>query len=249
MATGSSYVPLEDVIFDAASELGDGDYRKGEGRPSYVAAAQRGVSKMFKDTMMDFRTWTTEINNRPIIDLPSGLEEIDAIYVQGGDACNTGLSRKVYVKNDMHRLGGEGYTAGDQWYNWADPLQYSHGWSQQPPPNLLFCGRWQGQLHLSDSCMSWAILRVDYQGLGMEKLGDDFKVPYWMRDAITDYVVMRIAQKLRRMDKQYMTQIIREKQVEMDSGSWRTAKIYAKRMDRKMRDDTVTYMETYGARS
>jgi hypothetical protein len=249
MSTGSSYVPLETVIFDAASgELGDDDYRKGGGRPFYVAAAQRGVSKMFKDTMMDFRTWTTLIDNRPIIDMPEGLEEIDQIYVQTGEDCNTGASRKVYVKNNMHRLGGQGYSAGDQWYNGLDPLQFSHGWSSEPPPNVLFCGRWQGQIHLSDSCRSWAVLRIDYQGLGMEKLGDDFMIPYWMRDAITDYVIMRGAQKMRRLDKNYMTQLIRDKEYQMERGSWLTARGYASRMDRKTRADTVTYMETFGGR-
>ena len=162
MSTGNSFINLETVLFDAAQDLGDADYNRGGGRPVYVAAAQRGVSKMFKDTMMDFRTWTTIIDNRPIIDMPDGLEEIDQIYVQTGEDCNTGASRKVYVKENMHRLGGQGYSAGDQWYNGLDPLQYSHGWSQQPPPNVLFCGRWQGQLHLSDSCRSWAVLRIDY---------------------------------------------------------------------------------------
>lgn len=248
MSTGNSYVPLETVLYDAASELGDEDYRKAGGRPFYVAAAQRGVSKMFKDTMMDFRTWTTLIDGRPIIEMPEGLEEIDAIYVQSGEDCNTGESRKVYVKNDMHRLSGQGYTAGDQWYNGLDPLQFSHGWSSTPPPNLFFCGRWQGQIHLSDSCLSWAVLRIDYQGLGMEKIGDDFAVPYWMRDAITDFVVMRAAQKMRRLDKQFMTMIIREKETQMERGSWLTAMAYAKRMDRKTREDTNIYNETFGGR-
>jgi len=249
MSTGNSYIDLDAVIFDAAQDLGDDDFRKAGGRPFYVAAAQRGVSKMFKDTMMDFRTWTTIIDNRPIIDMPDGLEEIDQIYVQSGEECNTGASRKVYVKENMHRLSGAGYTAGDQWNNGLDPLQWSHGWSEQPPPNVLFCGRWQGQIHLSDSCRSWNILRIDYQGLGMETLGDTFKVPYWMRDAITDYVIMRGANKMRRLDKDYFTAIINEKKYEMERGSWLTAKGYSKRMDRKTREDIVTYMESFGART
>lgn len=246
MGTGNSNASLGTVIFDAAQVLGDEGFRKAGGRPFYVSAAQRAVSKMMKDTMMDHRTWSTPIQERHIIDLPEGLEEIDAVYVEGGDDCNVGSSRKVYIKENMHRLGGQGYIAGDKWNNHMDPLQFSHGWSEEPPPNLLFAGRWQEQLHLSDSCLAWARLRVDYQGLGMEKLGDDFVVPYWMRDAITDYVTMRAAQKLMRLDRQYMGGIVRDMKYEMERGSWLTAMGYAKRMDRKQRSDMVAYLETFG---
>lgn len=249
MATGNSNISLGTVIYDAAQVVGDEGFRKAGGRPFYVGAAQRGVSKMMKDTMMDHRTWSVPINGNAIITLPEGLEEIDQVYVEGGDGCNVGITRKVYIKENMHRLAGNGYIAGDKWDNGGDLLQHSHGWSEQPPPNLLFAGRWQGQLHLSDSCLVWARLRVDYQGLGIERMGEEFEVPYWMRDAITDYVTMRAAQKLMRLDRQFMTGIFRDMKYEMERGSWLTAMGYAKRMDRKQRRDTAIYLETFAPSS
>lgn len=256
MSTGNNYIPVENVLFDAAQELSDPEYRKAGGRPFYLSAAQRGMSKMFKDTMTDERLWNSDILSNLILHLPNGLEEIDAVYLYNGDHCNVSLSQKVYIKPGMYRLGGSGYIAGDKWTNFPDPLQYDHGWgpwngwSCQPPPSVFFAGRHDGVLFLSDSCSQFAKIAIVYQGIGVDCFGEDFRIPYWMRDAITDYVVMRAAQRMRRQDPQYLTQIIREKKAEMDNpgGSWLTAMAYAKRMDRKTRDDTRVYLETFGGR-
>jgi len=257
MSTGNSYIPLENVLFDAAQELNDDEYRKGGGRPFYVSAAQRGMSKMFKDTMTDERKWEADIPANLILELPKGLEEIDAAYLYNGDSCNVSLSQKLYIKRNMYRLGGAGYLAGDKWNNYLDPLQFSHGfgggwggWSCQPPPYLFFAGRHDGVLYLSEGCASFNKVALVYQGIGMECFGDDFRIPYWMRDAITDYIILRVAKKLRSQDPVLMREIIREKEIEMKmpGGSWLTAMGYAKRMDRKTRDDTRIYLETFGGR-
>lgn len=254
MSLGNSFIPLENVLFDAAQELDDTEYRKAGGRPFYLSAAQRGVSKMFKDTMLDSRTWSAEIPDNLILRLPDGLEEIDAAYLYNGDHCDVSFSQKLYIKSGMYRLGGSGYLAGDKWTNYPDPLQFSHGawggWSCQPPPWVFFAGRHDGTLFLSESCTSFSRVSIAYQGIGVDCFGEDFKVPYWMRDAITDYVVMRAAKRMRRQDPQYLTMIIREKEAEMKNpgGSWLTAMAYAKRMDRKTRDDTRVYLETFGGR-
>jgi len=81
------------------------------------------------------------------------------------------------------------------------------------------------------------------------QVGEEFEVPYWMRDAITDYVTMRAAQKLMRLDRQFMTGIFRDMKYEMERGSWLTAMGYAKRMDRKQRRDTAIYLETFAPSS
>src|SRR5690606_13061737 len=221
-------VSIGTVIYDAAQDIGDEGFRKAGGRPFYVSAAQRGVAKMLKDTMTDFRTWTHP--TAPIVKLPPSIEDINEVYVE-----NCGVTRKVYIKENMHRIDG-GYAARDKWDNGCDPLTPSM-WNCAPPLNLLFAGRRNGELHLSDSCLSWHTLRVDYSGIGIDCMGDDFKIPYWMREAITDYVKYRAALKMRRQDKQYMNTIVNEMKYELERGSWLDAKIYAKRMDRKQRAD------------
>lgn len=254
MATGNSFIPLGDVLFDAASEVSDPEFKKAGGRPFYVGAAQRAVGKMFKDTSLDSRTWETDVPSSLLIELPNGLEEIDAAYLYNGDHCNVSFSQKLYIKRNMYRLGGGGYLSGDKWYNYPDPLQFSHGsgawgaWSSTPPPWVFFAGRHNGFLFLSDSCTAFNRISIVYQGIGVDCLGDDPKIPYWMRDAVTDYIVLRAAQKLRFQDPVLMREIIREKEMEMKSnqGSWNTAMIYGKRMDRKTRDDTKNYLESFG---
>jgi hypothetical protein len=254
MSTGNSYIPLSDVLFDAAAEVFDPEFKKAGGLPFYQSAAQRGVGKMYKDTSLDSRSWSTDIPASLIIELPSGLEEIDAAYLYNGDNSNVSFSQKLYIKRNMYRLGGSGYLAGDKWYNYPDPLQFSHGagswgaWSSTPPPWVFFAGRYDGHLFLSDTCTQFNRLNLVYQGIGVDCFGDEPRVPYWMRDAITDYVVYRAAQKLRAQDRDLMREIIREKEIQLNSnqGSWNTAMIYGKRMDRKTREDTRNYLESFG---
>lgn len=244
MSKGTGIVPIGDVLMDAAQELNDPEFRRLT-RPFYVAAAQRGVSLLTKETMSGQRSWSAP--TAKVVKLPKGLEEFDAIYVYNGDACDVSQSKEVYIKPNMHRLGGEGYLARDKWDNFPDPLKYSHGWNTTPPPNVYFAGLWNGELHMSDSCLSFARVHIDYQGIGVDCLGEDFDIPYWMREAITDFVVLRGAKALMREDPQYLRALANDKKQEL-ARSWLDAKAFYKRMDRKTREDTRVYLESFGGR-
>ena len=246
MSEGNISIPVGMVILDAAQVLKDADFRR-LGRPFYLSAAQRAVRKMCMDAMSDRQVITLEIEG-PIVDIPAMVMDYNAVYVFNGDNCDVHRSQRVRIKKNMHRLGGAGYLANDKWNNHRDPLQYSHGWSDNPPSELYFAGSFQGQLHLSDSCLRFKKLHIDYNGIGISGFGEEFSIPDWMREAVLDFIILRAAEAMEREDPQYLGRLIQRKQEELKSpnGSWREAQWYWRRMSRQKRRDTAEMMFRLG---
>jgi hypothetical protein len=237
----TNYVPVGEVITEAAQELQDEGFGL-VGRPFYLAAAQRGLSKMMKEVFGDERYWNTSIPANGIVQLPQGVSGIKGAWLYNGDSCNVSKSTPLFIKPNMHKLGGEGYLANNTWNNHEDPLQFSFG-STRDPHHLHFAGYFDGQLHLSKSCSSFQRLHIVYFGIGVEPCeDDDFMVPEWAQEAIVDFVVHRIAKRMRFKD------IVREKQDELKGvrGNWIQAKVIFKRMDPKTRYDTMAMIHRYG---
>jgi hypothetical protein len=249
MSESNITIPVGMVILDAAQVVGDADFRR-LGRPFYLSAAQRAVRKMCMDTMSDRHVITIPIEG-PIVDIPAMVMDYNGVYVYNGTTCDVNKSQRVRIKKNMHRLGGHGYIANDKWNNHHDPLQYSHGtwgWNQEPPRDLFFAGSYQGQLHLSDSCLNFNFLHVDYNGIGVTSYGEDFEVPDWMREAVIDFIILRAAEALERQDPRHLGQVIARKQNEMlaPNGSWREAQWYVRRMSKQKRQDTIEMMFRLG---
>jgi hypothetical protein len=245
MSESNINLPLGTVLLQAAQVVNDPDFRR-LGRPFYKSAAWRGIRKMCKDAMSDRKIITIPITG-PIVDIPALVSEYNGVYVYNGTTCDVNTSQRVRIKKNMHRLGGSGYIAMDKWDNHRDPLQYSHegggwgGWNHQPPHDLFFAGSFQGQLHLSDSCLRFGYLHIDYNGIGVDDHTEEFEIPEWMSEAITDFITLRAAEALEREDPRHLGNLIARKQNEMTApnGSWREAQWYWRRMSRQKRQDTV----------
>jgi len=245
----TTYIPVSDIITDAAQELMDEDFGR-LGRPFYRSAAQRGVAKMYKEVFGDVRYWSGDIPSNGIVVLPSGISGLGGLWGYTGTNCDVNSSTPITIKPNMHRLGGKGYIANNTWLN-DDALQFSFG-ATRDPHHLCYAGFVkngnQGELHLSDTCKRFDKVHVMYYGIGVDCFGEDFDVPEWMREAITDFVVHRAALRLEREDPQFLSRKIDRKENELkgNGGSWKEAKFIFLRMDPKTRFDTVAMMYRYG---
>ena len=89
---------------------------------------------------------------------------------------------------------------------------------------------------------------MPYTGIGVDCFGEEFKVPMWAREAITDYVIHRVALALEREDVQFYRGVIARKEAELKSPmqSWKGAVNLYKRSDKKQRYDTSAYTFDFG---
>lgn len=247
MPLGNAYIKLGEITTAAAQELRQEEFGA-LGRPFYISAAQRGLTELNYATQFHKKEWIAEIPESLILELPSDLTEMDQAYVAHVDGCNIGETAILYIKPNMWHNGGEGYVAQNKGRN-HDGLQYSLSWSQAPPNHLYFAGERGGKLFFSPSCRDrWGHVIIPYSGIGVDCFGEDFDVPMWAREAITDYVIHRAAIALERMDPQHLSRVIQRKEMELKSpqGSWTTALTRYKRLDKKGRYDNNAYNFRFG---
>lgn len=245
---GNSYITLDNIITDAAQELRDDEFVR-LGRPFYVSAAQRALTDMNYDTGFYKKVFVAEIPENSIIELPDDLTEMDQAYLFSGDNCNIATSTILWIKPNMITMGGTGYVAQNKGRN-RDALQWSFTHSEREPTRLYFGGMRNGKLYLSPSCRAaFGKVFIPYIGLGMDCFGDDFKVPMWAREAITDNVILRAAKAIQREDPQFMRAVVSDKSFERNSpqGTWMRAVIRYKRSDQKQRYDTAGYNYDFGS--
>lgn len=244
---GNAYISVDEIITAASQELRDAGFTHGIQRPVYLSAAQRGLEQMNNRTSFFKKMFFAEIPDNLIIDLPGDMTGKDQVYLFNGDTCNISTSTIMFIKPNMWHQGGEGYIANNKGRN-NDPLQYSFSWSETPPNCLYFGGEYNGKLYLAPSCRRYDRLMIPYVGLGVDCFGEDFKVPHWAREAITDYVIHRVALMMERDDPQFLARVINRKENELKSptGSWYTAITDYKKLDKKGRYDSNAYNYKFG---
>lgn len=239
---GNSYVPLSEIITAAAQELRVPEFGA-LGRPFFESAAQRAVTEMNYATNFFKREFKAEIPESLILDLPSDLTEKDQAYLYRGDECNITTSTILFIKPNMMSFGGEGYIAQNKGWN-RDGLQWSSYWSERPPDCVYFAGERNGKLYFAPACRAaFGKVFIQYTGIGVDCFGEDFKVPMWAREAITDFVIEKAARAMWREDVQFLRQVINDKKFELTApkGSWHTAIWRYKRSDSKRKYDTEGY--------
>lgn len=246
---GNSYISVGEIINDATQELRDSGFNHGLGYPFYLSAAQRGLSEMNYATSFFKRIFVKDIPEDLIVELPGDLTAKDQVYLFSGDSCTIETSTMLWIKPNMYFFtGGSGYVAQNKGRNW-DPLQFSLSWSETPPSRLFFAGEYNGKLYLSPSCRArYNKIMIPYTGTGVECFGEEFDVPMWAREALTDYVIHRAALALEREDPQFYRGVIQRKNDELKGarGSWMQAINRYKRSDKKQRYETSAYTFDFG---
>jgi hypothetical protein len=245
MPLGNARFSVDEVITAAAQELRIPDFGM-LGRPFFLSAAQRGLTEMNSATNFFKKTWEHELDSL-VLNLPNDLTEKDGIWLVKGSGSTITSSTPLFIKPNMWHKGGEGYIANNKGLN-RDQLQWSLTWSETPPSHVYFAGEYNGSLYFSPSCMQWNYIHIQYTGLGMDCFGEEFEVPHWCREAITDYVIHRCAMALERDDPQHLARVIARKDNELKSpmGTWWTAVGRYKRLDKKGRYDISSYTTRFG---
>ena len=245
MAGGNANIALSEVVTAVAQELRDEEFGR-LGRPFYVSAIQRALGEMNKRTLFFKKEVIADIPADRIYELPQDLSEKDQIYLLSS-TCGVVNSTILFTKPNMVHFGGLGYVAQNKGLN-LDGLQWSLDTTQLPPSCLFFAGERMGKLYLSPSCLLWSKIYIPYTGIGVDCFGEDFVVPFWCREAITDWAIHRAALAMEREDPQFLARIIARKEVELKSpsGTWWTAIGDYKRMDKQQRYDTIAYTMRFG---
>lgn len=253
MRTTTAYVDVAQVLGDAARELGDLEFRK-YGYPAYVSAAQRALATLCHTIPWDVRHFEAEIPESLILKLPYGTNEKSLVVLFNGPQCNFQNVQTLFIKPNMFHKGAQGYVANNTGQG-ADIVPAGLAWNTNWPDNwLYFAGESDGHLYLSQLCRNFEKIHITYAGLGMECWGDDFRIPEWAREAITDAVILRAAKALKKMsvdkDRQDYMDIIRDKEqataITNPNGTWLQALGYWGRMDQKERMDVWTQSTWFG---
>jgi hypothetical protein len=238
---GNNYLPLSEIITAAAQELREEEFGV-LGRHFYTSAAQRGLKQMNLVTQFFKMDAVLDIPPSRIVELPKDLTGKDYVYLFSGTSCDIGCAPTLWIKPGMFHLGGSGFVSqntglADPLIPWAFPINFA------PANFIYYAGERRGKLYLSPSCAGFEKLLILYTGIGVECFGEDFEVPIWCSEAITDFVILKAAQARRREDPKAMGEYIADKKFEMNSvqGSWNKAIWDYKKSDKKRRyDQSVT---------
>lgn len=246
MPAGNATISLGEVILAASQELRDEGFQR-IGKPVYVSAAQRALQKLNDETSFYKKIFEAPIPEDLILDLPCDLTAKDSVYLFSGDDCDITTSTILFIKPNMYHKGGSGYLANNKGRN-LDVLQWSLSPTQIQPQHLYFAGEYNGKLYLSTSCQRFDKVHIRYVGIGVNEMGDDFDIPMWAREAVTDFIILRCALRMELTDQRKYTPIINRKTIEMKStdGSWAQAKWQYKKLDKKGRYDSHAYNFGFG---
>lgn len=247
MSTSNANISVGEIILAASQELRDNDFGR-LGKNFYLSSAQRGLEEMNFQTEFFKKDFMAVIPESRILELPDDMTAMDQAYLFHGSACDISTSTILFIKPNMQSFGGEGYIAQNKEWN-LDPLQWSLFYNYFPNNYLFFAGTRMGKMYFSPSCLNFDRVFIPYVGLGVDCFGEDFVVPHWAREAITDYVIHKAALAMEREDPGHLGRVIARKEGELKGaqGSWTKACMRYKQMDRKGRYDTKSYTFRFGS--
>lgn len=250
----TAFLPVSEILLAAAQEIRDDDFRLAGGRPFYLSAAQRGLQELCYDALWDERSTQVPIPTNLIVELPADCIDLrPGLALFNGDQCDFNNVTTLYIKENLYHKGGQGYVADN--HGPTDQLMWGGLWWSQPLSawyrnRLYFAGSFQGKLYLSSACAAFQNLYIPYHSIGIDDWCEDFRVPMWAREALTDFVIDRAAKRLEQTNANYYRPIIARKQGELSlnngAGTWSRALVRWKRMDQKQRSDLIMYLSRYG---
>lgn len=244
MSVSTSFIPVANVLTDAALELRMEDFGA-VGRPYFLAYAQRALQDLCYDAIWDERAWEGDVLPNLIVDLPEGIIGLKNVYVYTGDNCTISSLQDVRIKPNMIHKGGLGFFARN--VNGSGDL-FNFAWCA-PSNWLYYAGYSNGKLYLSMSCAQYPRIRVEYYGLGLDGC-KEFDIPNWAREAVTDYIIHKVALRMEQDNLQLYRGIIARKENQLSTGNpngtWCRALARWNLMDSKERSDLITQTTRLG---
>lgn len=258
MSVNTAYLPVGEILTAASQEIADDSFGKAT-RPFYLSQAQRGLQDLCYDARWDKRHIDLPIPANRIVELPPDCIGLNpGVVLFNGDNCDFLRESTLYIKPNMYHRGGTGYVAdlhpGQDALQTGQEVGWYWEWNSDPriwaPNRLFYAGEFQGKLYLSYSCLAFDKIHIPYNSLGINDWCEDFMVPQWCREALTDYVIHKVALRLEQLNPAYFRGVIARKEIQLNTGNpngtWNRALVRWKAMDSKQRSDLVMYLTRFG---
>ncbi len=221
----------------------------------YMSQMQQALQEISIETLFQEVTKDISINGKLRIPIPEGCYNLREIYVYNGDNCSIENLKNVYWKRHYQTNGdGNGYTAENNEQNTSDPFfpnfdaEYM-GSNVNESNSLYYFNVVKGVIHLSQSCVGYATMRVVFNGI-LTEIGDIPTIPVIFREAVKQWVVVSCLKSLRaRGDDKYKIwrDLYKEEYQTLImpyDGVWDKAKLRAERLDIKKLRDMREYLSS-----
>ncbi len=180
-----------------------------------------------------------------IVSFPDSAYRIKHVYIYTGSPDDIGYVQTLYHKKNARGEGyGKGYTSDNHPGNYSDP----HFGGANPvwgsSDIAYFFSYVNGNIMLSDPCVSYDYTRIIYDGIVSGILDEQKLIPPEARDAIELRTIDRCAGFLKLRDSAYRTVQLdaAEKLDEFgENGAWAEARRRLKYLGKKIMKDTLEF--------
>lgn len=196
----NSFCTAEHIIAEVTHALSDQEFRNGFTKGWYMSRIQDALqelsfdSHVFKITRdLDYPSETHQM------EMPENAFNVLELYGWNGSCCSPSTSSVIYPKRLYNNKGGNGtgYTArvkrtGETMGN--DPFQpnyFNDGNFTNYPEAKYWYNIHNGLIMFSTGCATFQKIRIVYNGIGIEKMGDIPTIPNFFERAINDYIAER----------------------------------------------------------
>jgi hypothetical protein len=248
MPTHSGYVKADEIIADCVAIVDD--YGKQFSHGWWISQIQQALAELAMDTYFDKKVWITPVTDNLIVDMPAGMVSIDGVYVYSGTECDAGPSVKVHYARNYTRYGGATFKnqrGGRQ----NDPV-YEELITSSRAQNLLYWGRLDTHMFLSDACSGYGGLMIKGRGLGCD-FGSTPTIPHELREAIKNKAAIAAATvlfgKYRDAGRAAVLNNLKKDHFGhggLDVGSWKQAKRRVQNTGQDEREAIANYLSTFG---
>lgn len=244
--TFTGFVSANEIMADVYGAVGDPKgARFSDG--FMISQIQQALAEMGMTTLFEERLWTHEIDGHTELDLPSGVVNIDKLFVFFGNECTASSSQPVWWMKDWFRTGAAQFKeqkGADNNNFIMEDVMYNTTAGQVLGYNTL-----NGKLMLTNACLAYEKVMMKYRGLGCD-FGSAPAIPHVLRQAVKDWVILeclkhkqwdavdaRVTQAMREAKESYYGNgsITRP-------GSWLAARRVVMSMDIKAQNDLSKYL-------
>lgn len=205
-------VSVNELLADILIQSHDEDLRSGFTKGYYISQIQRAVEDLGYDIF--FQTITRDFKmdkKKLILKMPNGSFNIREIYLFNGDCCSKDGSVIVHWKRLFNNLpGGTTHTAKRKENNTGqtDPIfdPFIRDFAFIPPTNLYYANIQNGTIMFSSNCADFDNIRLVYNGVGTEDIGDEPVIPRIIREAVIDFVLESIFRAKYAKDRTFRAQ-------------------------------------------
>jgi len=202
----NDFVSINSVLSDVLMLVDDEHLRKGMSKGYYISGIEQAIQEIALDTY--FMVITKDLTMDKVkfqVPMPKNAFNIREMYLWNGSCCSPSSTVIVHWKRlyNNHN-GGAGYTAkrmDDRSPN-KDPFYHPFYFDKAlvDGANLYYANVQNGIIMFSSNCSGFDNVRLVYNGMGVDDIGDEPIIPRMLRQFVIDYSVERAYRTLMAKD-------------------------------------------------